>query len=72
MYEISGSHGGEYEDNSLLGYSTVYSRGRHVSEVRTAFIIALMMISLENVNSLTLVRNFCLDVMLFKTIKCMI
>jgi hypothetical protein len=43
--EISGSHGGEYEDDSLLGIAPLFSlKYTDVSEVRTAsIIIALMM-----------------------------
>jgi hypothetical protein len=42
--EISGSHGGEYEGDSLLGIATLFSlKYIDVSEVRTASIIALMM-----------------------------
>jgi hypothetical protein len=29
--DISGSHGGEYENDSFLGYSTVYSRGSRLT-----------------------------------------
>jgi hypothetical protein len=39
--EISGSHGGEYEDGSILGHSVSWKQ-TDVSEVRTASIIALM------------------------------